>query len=61
MLDEVAEKLQDALSIISLLENDMEMQKAEMVYIRAVKMIHKLNKEAYTQINAKSVDKEHLV
>lgn len=56
-MDELIEKLQDALSIISLLENDMEMQKAEEVHVRAVKVIHRLNCEAYvlTQ-NTKSVE-----
>ena len=41
-MEEISEKLQDALSIISLLENDMEAQKAEEIHIRAVKVLHKL-------------------
>jgi len=51
-MDEIIEKLQDALSIISLLENDMEAQKAEGVHIRAVKVIHKLNYEAYEELKS---------
>ena len=46
MMQEIVDKLQNMLSIICLLENDMEAQKAEEIHIRAVKLIHKLNSEA---------------
>jgi len=36
------EKLQDIISIISLLETDMEQEKAAEVHIRTVKVIHKM-------------------
>jgi len=36
------EKLQDIISIISLLETDMEQEKAAEVHIRSVKVIHRM-------------------
>lgn len=39
------EKLQDIISIISLLETDMEQEKAAEVHIRTVKIIHKMISE----------------
>lgn len=39
------EKLQDIISIISLLETDMEQEKAAEVHIRTVKVIHRMISE----------------
>ena len=50
-MSETNEKLKDILSVISLLENDMETQKAEEIHIRAVKLIHKLLYEVCTEKN----------
>ena len=39
MIEETKEKLQDTLSVISLLKSDMDMQKAEEVHQRAVRLL----------------------
>lgn len=40
-LDWAAEKLSDALSLVIMLENDMEIQKSDCVHTRILKMVHK--------------------
>lgn len=46
------EKLQDIISIICLLEADMEMEKAEEVHLRTVKVIHRLLIDVMEEQNA---------
>lgn len=45
------EKLQDIISLISLLEADMEMEKAEEVHLRTVRVIHRLLLDAIKREN----------
>lgn len=52
-MEETKEKLQDALSIISLLKSDMDMQKAEEVHQRTVRLIYKMVSEIYLEISSK--------
>lgn len=40
VLEQVGEGLMDALSLVILLENDMETQKTDSVHLRIVKMVH---------------------
>lgn len=47
--EQVNEMLSDALSLLILLENDMEMQKSDGIHARILKMIHK---------NLKGIQKE---
>ncbi|MEE0919716.1 MAG: hypothetical protein U0L56_06790 [Lachnospiraceae bacterium] len=54
MMEETKEKLQDVLSIISLLKSDMDMQKAEEVHQRAVRLLYKMVSEIYLEINSKN-------
>ncbi len=39
-LENVVDNLQDALSLLIILENDLSTQQADEIYLRAVKMIH---------------------
>ncbi len=55
------EKLQDIISIICLLEADMEMEKAEEVHLRTVKVIHRLLIDVMEEQNAQSVENKHLM
>ena len=50
------EKLQDIISIICLLETDMEMQRAEDVHLRTVKVIHMLLLDIVKGENDQSVE-----
>ncbi len=40
ILEQAGEELLDALSLVILLENDMEAQKSDSVHIRIVKILH---------------------
>lgn len=51
-MEVINEKLKDALSIVSLLENEMELQKMDEIYIRATKVIHRLMSEACEEFNS---------
>ena len=44
--EEFKEKLKNIVSIIGLLESDMQQQKAEDIHIRAVSVVHELLHEA---------------
>ena len=48
------EKLQDIISIICLLEADMEQEKAEEVHIRTVKIIHRMILEMFERMNCQT-------
>lgn len=50
----VNEKLQDALSLIMLLETDCDMQQSDEVYPRTLRMIHQLLKSAHDDLMKKS-------
>lgn len=39
-LEKIEEELLDVLSLVILLENDMEMQKSDSIHLRIVKMVH---------------------
>lgn len=39
-LEQISEMLSDALSLLILLENDIEMQKLDGIYMRILKMMH---------------------
>lgn len=43
-LERVNETLSDALCLVIILENDMEIQKSDCVHARIVKMVHKILK-----------------
>lgn len=45
------EKLEDALSIIMLLENDLSIQQIDPIYARATKIIHQLVKSAHDDVS----------
>ena len=41
-LENVVDNLQDALSLLIILENDLSTQQADEIYLRAVRMIHEI-------------------
>ncbi len=41
-VEEARENLQDALSLLIILENDLSTQQADEIYLRAVRMIHEI-------------------
>ena len=50
--EQVNEMLSDALSLLILLENDMEMQKSDGIHARILKMIHKNLKGIQKELSA---------
>ena len=52
-MEETKEKLQDTLSIISLLKSDMDIQKAEEVHQSTVRLIYKMVSEIYLEVSSK--------
>ena len=54
-MEDIREELQDVLSLVSLLESEMEMRKLDDIYIRTTKVIHKMVKEVILDINTISV------
>ena len=53
-MEETKEKLQDVLSIISLLKSDMDMQKAEEVHQRVMRLLYRMVSEIYLEISSKN-------
>lgn len=51
-LEQTREMLSDALSLLILLENDMEMQKSDGIHARILKMIHKNLKGIQKELSA---------
>lgn len=45
-IEEINDRLQDAISLILLLENDFSMQTSDEVYTRTIKMVYRLIKSA---------------
>ena len=41
-VEEARENMQDALSLLIILENDLSTQQADEIYLRAVRMIHEI-------------------
>lgn len=50
-IEEINDKLQDAISLILLMENDFSMQTSDEVYTRSIKMVHRLIKSAQEDLS----------
>ena len=49
-VEEARENLQDALSLLIILENDLATQQSDEIYLRAVRVIHNLLIEVQTEL-----------
>jgi len=49
-VEKALEKLQDAVSLIMILENDLSTQSSDEIHLRAVKVIHELIKTAQNEL-----------
>lgn len=49
--DSIKEKLRDAVSLLIMLENDLSAEHSDEVHLRAVKVIHKMLKEALSDLS----------
>ena len=49
-LENVVDNLQDALSLLIILENDLSTQQADEIYLRAVRVIHNLLREVQAEL-----------
>lgn len=49
-VEEARENLQDALSLLIILENDLTTQQSDEIYLRAVRVIHNLLKEVQAEL-----------
>ena len=49
-LENVVDNLQDALSLLIILENDLSTQQSDEIYLRAVRVIHNLLIEVQTEL-----------
>lgn len=49
-VEEARENLQDALSLLIILENDLSTQQADEIYLRAVRVIHNLLREVQAEL-----------
>lgn len=46
-LENVVDNLQDALSLLIMLENDLATQQSDEIYLRAVRMIHEILRKVF--------------
>ena len=49
-LENVVDNLQDALSLLIILENDLSTQQADEIYLRAVRVIHNLLRDVQAEL-----------
>ncbi len=49
-VEEARENLQDALSLLIILENDLSTQQADEIYLRAVRVIHNLLRDVQAEL-----------
>lgn len=49
-VEEARENLQDALSLLIILENDLATQQADEIYLRAVRVIHNILREVQIEL-----------
>ena len=49
-VEEARENLQDALSLLIILENDLTTQQADEIYLRAVRVIHNLLRDVQAEL-----------
>ena len=49
-VEEARENLQDALSLLIILENDLSTQQADEIYLRAVRVIHNLLRDVQEEL-----------
>ena len=49
-VEEARENLQDALSLLIILENDLITQQSDEIYLRAVRVIHNLLREVQAEL-----------
>ncbi len=49
-VEEARENLQDALSLLIVLENDLATQQADELYLRIVRMIHEILRKVQTEL-----------
>ena len=49
-LENVVDNLQDALSLLIILENDLATQQSDEIYLRAVRVIHNLLREVQAEL-----------
>lgn len=49
-VEEAIENLQDALSLLIILENDLTTQQSDEIYLRAVRVIHNLLREVQAEL-----------
>lgn len=49
-VEEARENMQDALSLLIILENDLSTQQADEIYLRAVRVIHNLLREVQAEL-----------
>ncbi len=49
-VEEARENLQDALSLLIILENDLATQQSDEIYLRAVRVIHNLLREVQAEL-----------
>ena len=49
-VEEARENLQNALSLLIILENDLATQQADEIYLRAVRVIHNLLREVQAEL-----------
>lgn len=49
-VEEARENLQDALSLLIILENDLTTQQSDEIYLRAVRVIHNLLREVQAEL-----------
>ncbi|MBD5453795.1 MAG: hypothetical protein HDR30_05690 [Lachnospiraceae bacterium] len=50
-VESVKENLQDAISLLIMLENDLSTQESDKIYLRAVKIVHEILKKASQQLS----------
>ncbi len=49
-VEEARENLQDALSLLIILENDLSTQQSDEIYLRAVRVIHNLLRDVQAEL-----------
>lgn len=49
-LENVADNLQDALSLLIILENDLATQQSDEIYLRAVRVIHNILRDVQAEL-----------
>ncbi len=49
-VEEARENMQDALSLLIILENDLSTQQADEIYLRAVRVIHNLLRDVQAEL-----------